>query len=254
MNPTNYLGMLVETYNPNKYAKLVERPMREFISFLIMTVLVALFLFCFFIIPVTYHYANTIPERMENVQQLVLSAEVNATGPTVLVAQPHITMDLEANTTRSGFLTLTRQGILYPKYLFFGTSAFPWSNVQDLKQQTAERDRLITGIIIFLLPSLLFWFFLFSFFLCALLFLSLVVLGYFVPRIFKHKLTFFEAVKVAIISMPSILLFGLGLYPLAVLTVLWIATLLTIILCGIGVAIVSELDMPEERRKHHGKV
>jgi hypothetical protein len=191
---------------------------------------------------------------MEGVEQLVLRAEVNASAPVDLLTHPHVVLDTAANGTRSGIITLSNEGILYPKYLFFGTATMSWDDLQDLKQQTAQRDRFLTAAVIFLLPSILFWFFLLSLFLIGMLFCVLTLGAYCIPRMFKHRITFMEAVKVSIISIPSMLLFGLGLYPLGVVTVLLAALLLTLVAYGIGIAIISERDVPNEPRKHHAKV
>jgi hypothetical protein len=254
MDLGDYLIMLVETYNPNKYAKTIERPAKQFVQFLLITTGIALLLFTLLIIPVAYHYASSIPERAAQMDTFVINAEVNASQPIEIISEPSIILDIDANGTRNGFITLSREGIIYPKYLFFGTEQLPWDQLRDVKQNTVERDRLLWGTIIFLLPSILFWFFFFSLLATAALFCLLALLGYALPRIFKYRMSATEAAKVAIIAMPSVLLFGLGLYPLGVGTLLWVSIGLSLVLFGIGVAVISELDMPEEHRKHHGKV
>jgi hypothetical protein len=251
MNIADYLEMLVKAYNPNQYSKLVERPVRDYVVFITLTTLLALIIFTAIIVPVTLNYVQSIPARTADVEQLELKADVKAAQPVMLMEQPKVTLDLDANGTRSGSLTLTDEGILYPKYLFFGTAQLPWSDVNDLKQQTPVRDRMLAGIIIFLLPSIIFWIFVFGLILCAALFLLFVILGYLAPKLFKHRLSFSESCKMATVAMPSALIFSIALSPLGAAALIWGGFALSIILFTVGVAILSEMDVEEREYTKH---
>jgi hypothetical protein len=243
--------MLVKAFNPNQYPKLLEHSGKSFLKFLIYTVLLSLLLFIVVTVPTTYLYAQSIPENAGAMEKLTLSGEAEATGPVYLLKQPAVLIDLDANQTRHGVLTLSREGILYPKYLFFGTSFTSWSQLTDLKQETPEKRNVLRNLIIFLLPSIIFWFFLFSSLATAIGLFVLILLGYFLPKLFHHAMSFGEAVKIGLLALPSTLFFSIGFYALDVKSIFWVGIILTVVLFSVGVMVTSELIVPERK---HGKV
>lgn len=250
MNLTDYALMLVKAYNPNQYAKLVERSKREFFSFLLLTMLFSLIIFVLLIIPVTVTYINNIPSTTEQINQLEFNASVDTDHPVTLLARPSIILDLDANETPRGEITLSNTGILYPKYLLFGNGIIRWEEVHNLKNQTPTRDHALTALILFLIPSIIFWFFLYSIFKISLIFLALIILGYCIPRIFKHEISFLDVVKIGILALPSIFFMGVALFPIGPL--FWWGLLLTVIFFLFGIALLSEVK--EVHHKHQGKV
>lgn len=242
----DYLWTLVKAYNPNQYDKLLERRGHEFLVFMALTLVFCMILFTILLIPVTYKYISSIPGKTAEVEQLELSAQVKADHQVTLLDRPQIILDTSANTTRTGEFTITNDGVMYPKYLFFGTSMMRWSEVRDLKQQTPTRDRALTAFIIFILPSIIFWFFLFQFFKLGLIFLLLCVLGYAIPKAFQHGIRFADSAKVAVLAMPSLMVMDLALYPLAPL--FWWGLVLTSVFFFVGIALISEVQTLEHRR------
>jgi hypothetical protein len=240
MDLSDYLWMFVKSYNPNQYARLLEHSLRHFFSFVGLIILSCLFLFSLLMVPITYNYIDSIPARTANIERLTLDAEAVAAEPVTLLERPQIVLHLDANQTRSGDITLSNDGILYPKYLFFGTQQLAWSEVKDLKQPTQGRDRMITAAIVFLLPSIIFWFFLYSLLKTTIIVALLLLLGYSLPRIFKHKISGKDTFKLVLLTLPSLLIMDLALYPLAPL--FWWGLLLTAVLFFVGVAIVSEVE------------
>jgi hypothetical protein len=249
MNIGDYLEMLVQAYNPNKYVKLTEQKAREHISFLVITVILALAVFTAIMVPFTLRYAKSIPDRTKDIEQFQLDAHVNATRAVTLTDHPEVVLDLDANSSRTGTFTLTRSNILYPKYLFFGTGSMPWNDVRNLKQASAARDTMIASMVIFLLPSIIFWVFATGLFLCIILFVLLLLYGHFVPKLFRHRLTVAENWRLATITMPSVLIFSLALYPLGAIALVWGGLILTIVMFSIGVAVLSEMNVAERKHK-----
>jgi hypothetical protein len=246
MDPASYIAMLVESFNPNRYGKLVEQPLRKHLSFLLYSAGLSLAVFTLILVPVTLFYIAALPSHLEPVHQLQVDATVNASAPVMLIAHPPITLDMEANGTRGGLVTLSNDGILYPKYLLFGTDLIQWSAIKDLKQQSAGRDKLLAGIIVFLLPSIIFWFFLLNMLGFALLGACMLLLGWGVPKAFGHRLTPGEALRLVIITCPSMMLFSFGLYALGVSTLFWVGICMSVALFSIGVILVCEL--PDQKK------
>jgi hypothetical protein len=241
---SDYLLMLVKAYNPNQYEKLLEHRMRDYVSFFLLTLVLCMVVFAILIIPATYGFISSMPAKTAEVEQLEISANVKADHSVTLLERPNVVLDLEANTTEADF-ALTNKGVIYPRYFLFGERLMPWAEVRDLKTQTDTRDNFLAAAVIFILPSIIFWFFLFQLLKLALIFGLLVLLGYTLPRIAKHHLSLRETVKLAVLALPSIMIMDLAFYPLAPL--FWWGFLLTAALFFVGVALISEIQVT---RKH----
>jgi hypothetical protein len=247
MDIGRYAMMLVRAYNPNQYSKLLERPGREFLAFFLLTITFSLVLFTIILIPLTFSYIRQLPETAQQVEQLELDANVAAAAPVALLNRPSIILALDANDTPQGEITLSNTGIIYPKYLFFGNAIIRWDDIHDLKNQTPTRDHVLAALILFLLPSIIFWFFLYSMLKLSLIFVCLLLLGYLLPRIFKYTISFVEVAKLAVLTVPSLLIMDLALFPLAPL--FWWGLLLTVIFFFVGIALLSDLQEPKRQSK-----
>lgn len=252
MHPQDYLQLFVRSYNPNQYEGLMQTRFRDLLAFLGITLAIGMLLFTLLFLPVSYQYINRLPVTLDQVERFEVSGVVEAPHPVVLLEEPSIVLDVGGNSTdaRDHDFILTGTGITYPKYFFFGDEFVEWADLRNLKNPTPTRDRLLAGIVIFLLPSIIFWFLAYSVVLISFIFLFLVLIGYFAPRPFKHRIELAEVLKVAVLSMPSVIIIGIGLYPLAPGLLFWWGFGLTIAIFAVGVFLISErrTDMREHRR------
>jgi hypothetical protein len=238
MDILDYLWTLVKAYNPNQYERLLERPGRDLLAFFLLTLSLGILVFLCVLIPMTLNYTATLGERLGPLTQFRLDANVTADGLVVVLDHPAVVIDLNANTTPPQTITLTDDGILYPAFFLFGNAELPWDEFHDLKAQSRSGNRLLSAIILFMLPSIAFWFILLSLAKIFIVALLLVLLGYIVPKVFGYSITLLDTLKVCALALPSIFILDLGLYPVAPL--FWWGFALTIIYFIIGVAIVSE--------------
>jgi len=243
--PGKYLGMLIHSYNPNQYGKLLEGRLHTFFAFLGILLGVTAIIFSVLVLAFTVRYIGELPNLLAPVHELRVSGEVVADAPVVLIDRPSIILDATTNGSESTAashpdILLTRGGIVYPQYIYAGSEFIAWNEVTDLKRASPLRDRLLGGMVLFLAPSLIFWglaYLLGKIFLISLL---LLALGYWVPRAFKHRVTLKECVKLLILTLPSALLLGIGLSPLAPGILFWWGLGLTVVLFTVGVVLMSE--------------
>ncbi len=243
--PGKYLSMLVRSYNPNQYEKLLEGRLHTFFGFLGILLGITALIFSVLVLAFTVRYIGEMPTLLAPVQELRISGEVVADAPVVLIDRPSIVLDATTNgseTTATAHpdILLTSGGIVYPQYIYAGSEFIAWSDVTDLKRESPLRDRLLAGMVLFLAPSLIFWglaYLLGKVFLISLL---LLALGYWVPRAFKHRITFKELLKLLIIALPSVLILGIGLSPLAPGILFWWGVGLSVLMFTIGVTLMSE--------------
>jgi hypothetical protein len=239
----DYLMTLVKAYNPNQYEKLIERPLREHLRFLLATFFLCMLIFTILFIPITFNYIRAIPAMTAEMQTLELDASVAADHRVTLLPRPNIVLDLTTNATERDDedLLITQDALIYPRYLLFGDRSLIWGEVRDLKTDSPSRD-------LFLIPSVLFWFFLYELLILFIIFWLLVLLGYCLPRLAHHRITFRETIKIAILAMPSVMIMGLGLFPIAPL--FWWGVLLTAIVYALGIALHAELAVDDHGGKH----
>jgi hypothetical protein len=253
MTPTGFLAMLVQAFNPNQYGKLVDRPAKDFFFFTVWLISITAFIFTALIIPISLHYVASLEDRISAVQEFSINATVVSSSPIRLLEQPIITLDPQMNTTRSGDITLSNDGIIYPKYILFGTSTIPWSKVTNLKERTIERDLMLLAIGLFLLPSIIIWFLVLGVSVVLACAITSAIIGSFLPKLFSHSISFSESCKVAIAALPSSLILSVGLYPLAATPVLVVGVILSVAYFTIGIAAVSERVVPERRENIKGR-
>lgn len=234
-----YVGMLIRSYNPDHYVRLMELPWKRYVKFAAATLAVSLAIFLATFIFVSARYINDLPDTLEQVDTFHLSAEVETDHEVVLLSYPSIVLDMNATGGKHD-VVFTREGLFYPTFIFFGESFVPWDGIADLKQQTAERDRMLFALVLFLLPSIIFWFAVLSLLKLILVFGALVLLGYVLPRMFRYRMRFGETVKTAILAMPSVMFIGLGLSPVAPRPMFWWGTLVTVLVFALGVLLLSE--------------
>lgn len=253
MDMGGYFWMFVKSFNPNQYEKVLQHPLRVFFAFMGLVLISALIIFTLLIVPLTYQYVASLPARTAGVEQFDLGATVSAQQPVLVLERPHIVLDMGANGTRTGDITLTGEGILYRKYLLFGNGEVRWDEITDLKNQTTTRDRMLGIMILFLLPSIIFWFFIYSTFKAAILFGLLVLLGYTAPRVFRHEIAGSAVVKLGLLTLPSFIIMDFALYPLASV-LFWWGLAITTALFFVGVALISDVADDHETRHRQGKV
>ena len=251
-----YLSMLIRAYSPNQYERLIEQRLRVFLAFLGMLIGVTAIVFSIVVVALTIGYVGGLPEILAPVHELRLSGNVTADAPVVLLERPTVVLDMTVNGTetaaaRDPDLIFTQGGVVYPRYVYGGASFIAWSEMTDLKQQSPLRDRLLGGIVLFLAPSLVFWGLVYHLGRVLLIALVLWAFGYWVPRAFRHRIGGLTSCKLLILTLPSVLIFGVGLSPLAPGPLFWWGLILTIMLYTLGVLMLSEritADWMERRR------
>jgi len=238
----SYVGKLVKSYNPNNYEKMLHGRMRALLGFLCTTIVIGLVLFVVFFAIAAIQYVSYLPSTIDQIEELSLGGTVQVSHPVVLMHHPSVVLDMAHNGTSSEHVVLlSQQGVVYPKYLFtFGDAFVSWDDLTNIKVENKIRNRIILWTILFLMPSIVFWFTIVSLVKITLLLALLAVLGFIVPKLFKHSLGFTDALKIAILALPSFVIFGVGLYPLAPVAMSWWGAILTLVIFTLGVAVVSK--------------
>ncbi|MBR9700608.1 DUF1189 family protein [Candidatus Woesearchaeota archaeon] len=235
-----YLSMFVSSYNPNNYERMIHERHREFVKFFIKTLGIGMVIFLFTFMAVTMNYIGNIPQKLDTVERFEFGGVIKTNQSVMIVADPDIVLDLEKNDSETSHeVVITKHGVIYPKYLFFGKTLVPWSDLKNLKQQTPARDHMLYGIVLFLLPSILVWFFVLSIVKIFLLLGFMLLAGYYLPRIFSYRILFTHVTKIALLTMPSVVVIGMGFHPIGS-ELFWWGAFLTLTFFTLGIALLSE--------------
>lgn len=184
-------------------------------------------------------------------QEFKLSGSIASDHPVQMLDYPAVVIEPNSTaTTSTAGVLLTDQGIVYPRYVLFGSTYADWSQISDFKKQTSERDGLLFALVLFLLPSILFWFALSSLLKLFLAFIVLITLGYFLPRMVKHRISFVETIKCAVLAIPGVTIIGVGLSPIAPGPMFWWGFLVSAVVFIIAIALLSERST--KPHKHDG--
>ncbi len=252
MELDEYLGKygaeLVFSFNPNSYSRLVTLPFREVLKFFFITLFWGTVIFTIVFLVMSVTYISDIPEKLENVEEFNLEGNLITDETITLIKEPSVAI-APPETDPEHFITITKKGMWYPEWLLFGRQFVSWDDVKDIKQDSPERNEVLRGFLVFLLPSVIFWFVLIGLAKLAILFLVMLLVGYFLPQFMKQKVLFKQNLKAACFAMPSAIIIGMGLSPLG-FELFWWGAALSIIIFGLAIALLSERKVRRTRAKH----
>jgi len=208
--------------------------------FFVITILIAMGLFlCTFVI-VSAQWIGNLPTTMEEVESFSLDATISASHPVTILSSPDVVLDLNHTGKSAHDYVLSGEGVYYPRFFFFGNKYVAWDDLRNIKQPTETRDRFLFGVLLFMLPSIIFWVGLWSILKLFLVFVFLIMIGYTMPRFVSHRMSFSETVKAATLAMPSVMFIGVGLAPILPQALWWWGFFLTLGVFAVSIFILSE--------------
>ncbi len=245
------LGLFLKTLNPDKYPDLCEQlslpaAFGQFLfSFLLLFLLMAVLF-----IPGMFIQASKLQQAVGSFDELSLGGNFSASAPVTLLAKPLIVVDLRENASiGKAVVLLTKEGVSWKQWYFFGNESRPWSELTDAKAFSGGAY-LLLGL--FFLPALAFWagVFLLIQYLALIVFFSLLAL--LIARLFRLHLAYTDSLKISLFSSIAMMFVEMTLFPFYLL--FWLPFLLYLVSLVIGIALVGERDLKHEKGKgKHGK-
>ncbi|MFH1650432.1 MAG: hypothetical protein ABIA93_07855 [Candidatus Woesearchaeota archaeon] len=141
--------------NPERHKELAEYPLKKAWEFFFQALFVGLLLSVILAVPALIMLPGTLEQKSSEFSKLGLDANVSATEPIMLVSHPR-TYYLPRNTTASGTMLLTRDGIELQSYLLFGQSeqVMDWNDLKDIKSNPSTASVLLAVLAALMLPGL----------------------------------------------------------------------------------------------------
>lgn len=239
------LSVLLQTLNPDAYSKLcAQMRLRDafkqfFFNFIAIFILMLLLL-----IPGVLIGAPQLEQRIHTFQDSWIDGNFSATEPITLISDPKIIVDLSQNATLGNEkLLITTAGLEWKRYYFFGKTTKEWTNLRNVRDIPSG---FYIAIILFLAPSIAFWFgilFIIKYLCMALLFGTL---GFFIPKLWRHVLSFDNAIKVALYSTTVMMLIEMILFPFYRIS--WLPIALFFIFLIIGITLVGDRDITATKK------
>jgi hypothetical protein len=254
MNPvrtSQRLLLIFKCLNPGTYAQLCAelslwKSVKQFLFAFLIIFAMLLVLF----VPAVFFAAPKLASTMSSFTTFSLGGNFSADGPVVILGDPRVVINLRPNVSLSDEnLLFSRQGIEWKRWYFFGTAERSWESLRDA---TKLSSGFYAHVLLFLAPSIAFWlgiFFLVKYLLLSLLFGGLAFL---VPMVWRHRISFANALKIALFAATASMLFEMLLLPFVRLPLIWFGLFLALLF--IGVVLVGERELSnEEPVAHHRK-
>jgi len=242
--------LYLKSLNPDSYSQLCEdmSVSSVFGQFFFTFFLIFLMMFALFI-PAAIIGSEEFHARLAGFDQFTLGGNFSSPNPVTLVDNPLIVADLDGNATFDGEkLLLTKEGITWKTFYWFGESSLPWSELNDFK---ALPPNGVTALFVFFAPAFAFWggLLLLAKYLFLIAFVS--ILGFFLPRFFKFVVSFSQTLKIALFSSAIMMSVEMLLFPFY--RNFWLPLALFVCFFVIGLILVGERDLSESLGPHHKK-
>jgi hypothetical protein len=245
------LRYLFGSWSPNKYHKLGDLSLRRLLKLVGFAAFASVLLFLLLSLPAVFH-ADEAVDALRQTTSVSLNGSLSQTTPTYLLRNPDV---LVTTGEEEAFLRINRDGVTLKRFVYFGETTYSWSRLSSLEAFPATN--IVVRLLLFLLPSLLFWGTTSLLLVTALLALLYSSTGIVVLHSKGFSVTFKELLKISLYaSLPSMMLFAaipvlrLGL-PIEIvigfLFVLWL------ILSLLGTALFTDRHLDKPAATHRSK-
>jgi hypothetical protein len=216
----------VNSWSPSTYGQLRELSLPKVFGIVLITAFLCALLFVLLLLPAFLSIDESLSAAAQTTT-ITFNATMTQTEPAYLTRNPDVVL---TTSSADAFIVITPEYVSVKRFIFFGAKQYSWDTLTSFDRIPAAQ--LIPPLILFLLPSLVFWsaaWLLGAFFVWGFLY---TLLAHFAVHARSMRISYTELCKVsAYAAIPSIQLFAvapiirLGL-PLALvvgfLFVLWL--------------------------------
>ena len=178
MTPKEYFYTIFKSLNPESYSELVGKSMGDAIKyFFFITTFSILMMFILFI-PGIINFQSSMESKFSNFDSMTVNYSFQLKQPFNLLDDPLIKVADDNYSMSNERVLITDEAIFYKQFLFFGKPVeFPVEKDFDIAKSVIAKSNL-NKFLVFLLPSLFFWTFIFSFtyFFCVIIFTYMIAL------------------------------------------------------------------------------
>jgi len=235
MSLARRLSVFAKSFNPRSYTNLCKELrtgraiLQFFFTFLLLFVIMVIIL-----VPVLLFAADKMQERLNTFDEFELGGTFEADLPITLLSRPLVRVDFNNATLDKELVLLTKEGIEWRRWFFFGSASRSWDETNDVRELPPG---FLFPLILFVTPAIAFWagaILLIKYIILINLFGSLSLLAF---RFTKVKVPFSDGFKVALLAATPMMLEML-LFPFY--RAWWIAPIIYIIFLIIGLYFVGK--------------
>jgi hypothetical protein len=204
----NFWRKVIRSLNPPNYADLSEIRIRRGASYVMGVLLAAFIIMVIISLPKITAMPGYIESELSKFDKLNISIDIEMSAPISFTSEdPQIIIDTENNRTEMGSEKL----LITDKYIYYRpygrTKEQNISELEDLTAKKVEISRLITLLIVILMPTILIILYIMSLIKYAITIAVVALLLYIVLRIAKKNLGIRKSINTAIYaSTPMILI------------------------------------------------
>lgn len=145
---------MFKSLNPESYDELTSRPISDSIKYFFFITFVSLLIMFVLLIPALYSLPGYWNDKINNFETLDVNFSFQLKQPFYLLEDPAVKVEQSGSNLTDARILLTEDGIFYKSMIFFGNKkVIPLNEAYDLAEKRPDMSRLM----LFLLPSLVFW-------------------------------------------------------------------------------------------------
>ena len=245
MQIQEYFKLILKSLNPNKYKEMAKIPFFNLVKYFFFIILLSLLVSVIILVPMITQYKDNLSSELEGVEQFQINVESSINEPITVLKKPKIVVDFQKENMTNEWILVNENSVSYNKYFFFGKEKAFFGDYQSVQED--ESVSLYSKVVIFLLPSVLFWILFIFLIKYAVLISIFSLLGWMFFMSGRNKMTFRNSLKAAIFTATPMIIIDLALWPIAVMYL--VPILIYIFFFAMGLMMVAE----RKGKKHHHK-
>lgn len=201
MGMKDFFQTMLESLNPSAYEKLGQKKLTSSINYFVSMVGFFFIVMCLLFLPLAVKLPDRIQDELGKFNTLDISINQSMNAPIMIPeGDPTVTIDTTVahKDLPEGNILFTKGGIIY-RFLPF-TKPQMIVKTDDLLNKKDQLSKILSVMIIAMMPSILVAAFLFSLLKYLLFIILAVLIGFVIARIARFGVTFAEMVKVAMFA------------------------------------------------------
>ena len=245
MKVRDYFITIAKTFHPNSYKQFVKAPLKDAFKYFWFLMIISMIVFLILLVPKVFNLSNSLGSKLDNFDTLELDVEMELNDPFYMFYKPKVLFNFNNSNMTDEQVLITQESISYKPFFFFGKRQVVFDDYHDLLANKDDVRELLPMVGLFILPSILFWVFIFyaAKFLLTILLASLIAL-----LIMRKKHKFNYILKIGLYASTFMLILELALLPYYKLS-LWIPTVVFLIYFVLGVWLTSDKEFVSKKKK-----
>lgn len=243
----DYWTTIAKSLNPKNYKEMSDESLKFTVNYFLFFLILSIIIMMLIMIPTGISHIKNLDKKFETLETLTFSANVTQKEPTIITKKPLIVFDLTKENKTTETILINRDKIFYNNYLLFGSKEINFDSYSDVIENKQNIKNLLLTIFILLLPSIIFYLFLYFLIKYVIIIIISSLLAWIITRFTKQEIKIKNIIKTAIYSTTIMIILDIIFLPLYFFFLLPIIVYLIFFI--IGIWIVSEKDFKMKHKE-----